>query len=112
MAGKMAFENRAGFGNLRLRFDGATRQIEFDDSVDELKILEPHGGAAYAPFAATRPSMLAQRLLRTKYCSVVALPSLTSCVHCSSGNLIPKALSMAKAMSRKSRLSMPRSLMA
>src|SRR5258708_850833 len=65
-----------------------------------------------APFAATRPSMRAHRLSSTKYCSVVALPSLTSCVHCSSGILIPNALSMAKAMSRKSRLSMPRSLIA
>src|SRR5450631_4395288 len=56
--------------------------------------------------------MRALRFLSTKYWSVVALPSLTSCVHCSSGSLIPKALSMAKAISRKSRLSMPRSLMA
>src|SRR5262249_25601131 len=112
MPGKMSLEDRAGFGNLRLGLDGAAHQIKLDHSIDELKILEPHGGAAYAPFAATRPSMLAQRLLRTKYCSVVALPSLTSCVHCSSGSLIPNALSIAKAISRKSRLSIPRSLMA
>src|SRR5262249_29862543 len=52
------------------------------------------------------------RFLSTKYCSVVALPSLTSCVHCSSGSLMPNALSIAKAMSRKSRLSMPRSSIA
>jgi hypothetical protein len=56
--------------------------------------------------------MRAQRFFRTKYCSVVALPSLTSWVHFSSGSLIPNALSMANAMSRKSRLSMPRSSMA
>ena len=56
--------------------------------------------------------MRAQRFFSTKYCSVVALPSLTSCVHCSSGSLMPNALSMAKAMSRKSRLSMPRSSIA
>src|SRR4051794_1954157 len=45
----------------------------------------------------------------TKYSSVDTLPSLTSCVHFSSGTLIPNSLSMAKTMSRKSRLSMPRS---
>src|SRR6478672_8899777 len=56
--------------------------------------------------------MRALKFLSTKYWSVVALPSLTSCVHCSSGSLMPKALSMANAISRKSRLSMPRSLMA
>src|SRR5499427_8375510 len=56
--------------------------------------------------------MRVQRFCRTKYCSVVALPSLTSCVHCSSGILMPNVLSIANAMSRKSRLSMPRSLMA
>src|SRR5215470_15808541 len=56
--------------------------------------------------------MRAHRLLRTKYCSVVAAPSLTSWVHRSSGSLMAKALSMANAMSRKSRLSMPRSSMA
>ena len=49
---------------------------------------------------------------RTKYSSVETFPSFTSCVHCSSGILMPNALSMAKATSRKSRLSMPRSLMA
>src|SRR6476620_12483442 len=56
--------------------------------------------------------MRAQRFFSTKYCSVVALPSLTSWVHCSRGNLMPNALSMAKAMSRKSRLSISRSLIA
>src|SRR4029078_2229339 len=56
--------------------------------------------------------MRALKFLSTKYCSVVALPSLTSWVHCSSGNLMPNALSMANAISRKSRLSMPRSLIA
>src|SRR5215471_9101410 len=56
--------------------------------------------------------MRALRFLSTKYWSVVALPSLTSWVHCSSGSLIPKALSIANAISRKSRLSIPRSLMA
>ena len=64
------------------------------------------------PLAATSSSMRVHRFCSTKYCSVVALPSLTSCVHCSSGILIPKVLSIAKAMSRKSRLSMPRSLIA
>src|SRR5215467_4230785 len=56
--------------------------------------------------------MRAQRFCRTKYCSVVALPSLTSCVHCSSGILISNVLSIANAISRKSRLSIPRSLIA
>src|SRR4051794_20581226 len=56
--------------------------------------------------------MRALRFPNTKYCSVVALPSLTSWVHCSSGSLIPNALSIANATSRKSRLSMPRSSMA
>src|SRR5215468_5897058 len=56
--------------------------------------------------------MRVHRFCNTKYCSVVALPSFTSCVHCSSGILIPNVLSMANAISRKSRLSMPRSLMA
>src|SRR3954453_6514763 len=56
--------------------------------------------------------MRSARFCNTKYCSVVALPSLTSWVHFSSGILIPNALSMAKAMSRKSRLSMPRSSIA
>src|ERR1700724_92656 len=68
--------------------------------------------ARHAPLAATSSSMRVHRLFSWKYCSVVALPSLTSCVHCSSGILIPNALSIAKAISRKSRLSMPRSLMA
>src|SRR5262249_31483687 len=66
----------------------------------------------YAVLAATSSSMRAHRLLRTKYCSVVALPSLTSWVHCSSGILMPNALSIAKATSRKSRLSIPRSSVA
>ena len=62
--------------------------------------------------AATSSSIRSARFCSTKYCSVVALPSLTSWVHFSSGILIPNALSMAKAMSRKSRLSIPRSSMA
>src|SRR5690349_6907053 len=65
-----------------------------------------------ACLAAISVSILAQRSLRTKYRSEETFPSLTSCVHCSSGILMPKALSIAKATSRKSRLSMPRSLMA
>src|SRR5262249_6320202 len=54
--------------------------------------------------------MRVHRFCNTKYCSVVALPSLTSWVHCSSGNLIPKALSMANAMSRKSNPANPQTL--
>src|SRR5215469_13149801 len=65
-----------------------------------------------AALAAISLSMLAQRLPSTKYSSVETFPSFTSCVHSSSGILMPNALSMAKATSRKSRLSMPRSLMA
>src|SRR5215467_687166 len=109
----MPFENRARRRDFGVRPDGAGIEIERNDLVDQLKIFEPHGGEDdQLPFAATRPSMRAHRLSSTKYCSVVALPSLTSCVHCSSGSLMPKALSMAKAMSRKSRLSIPRSLIA
>src|SRR5579864_5861278 len=92
--------------------DFALGEIERKDVVNQLEVLETHGRPLQAPLAATSSSMRALRFLSTKYWSVVALPSLTSCVHCSSGNLMPNALSMAKAISRKSRLSMPRSLMA
>src|SRR5499427_1223863 len=109
----MALENRACLRDLSMGLEGAGVEIERDDPVDQLEIFKPHGGpGGQAPFAATSPSMRALRFLSTKYWSVVALPSLTSWVHCSSGSLIPKALSIAKAMSRKSRLSIPRSLMA
>jgi hypothetical protein len=43
--------------------------------------------------------MRALRFCSTKYCSVLALPSLTSW-SLLSGSLMPNALSMAKAMSR------------
>src|SRR5437763_14669359 len=66
----------------------------------------------YAFLAATNSSMRAHKFCMTKYWSVVALPSFTSWVHCSIGILMPNVLSIAKAMSRKSRLSIPRSLMA
>src|SRR3984957_4491551 len=113
MAGKMPFEDGAFLRHLRVDADRAPIEIEVDDTIDELEVLDPHGVGSYAaPLAATRPSMRAHRFLSTKYCSVVALPSLTSCVHCSSGSLMPNALSIANAMSRKSRLSMPRSSMA
>src|SRR5689334_21043766 len=113
VAGKMSFEDRAFLRDLGIDADRPPIEIEVDDTVDELEILYPHDGTGIqAPLAATRPSIRAQRFFRTKYCSVVALPSLTSCVHCSSGSLMPNALSMAKAMSRKSRLSMPRSSIA
>src|SRR5215216_7169128 len=72
-------------------------------------------GQAFRPqavLAAAKASTRSHRFFSTKYCSVVAVPAFTSCVHCSSGNLIPNALSMANAISRKSRLSMPRSLIA
>ena len=49
MAGEMPLEDRAGFGNLRLRRDGAAHQIELDDPIDELEIFEPHGGPATPP---------------------------------------------------------------
>src|SRR4051812_44174618 len=110
---KVPFEDRAGVWNSCFGSDRSAGHIQLNDPVDQLKILKPHGRrCSYAPLAATSSSMRALRFLSTKYWSVVALPSLTSCVHCSSGSLMPKALSMAKAMSRKSRLSMPRSLMA
>src|SRR5579864_2622796 len=92
--------------------DFALGEIERKDVVNQLEVLETHGRPLQAPLAATSSSMRALRFLSTKYWSVVALPSLTSCVHCSSGSLMPNALSMAKAMSRKSRLSISRSLMA
>src|SRR5215510_2594767 len=56
--------------------------------------------------------MRALRFLSTKYWSVVALPSLTSWVHRSSGILILRALSIAKSISRLSMLPIPRSFMA
>src|SRR5215475_2380022 len=108
----MTLEDGACGRNRRFCTDFAIGDFQLDNAVDQLEVLKTHGPRAYAPLAATRPSMRAHRLSSTKYCSVVALPSLTSCVHCSSGSLIPKALSIAKAMSRKSRLSIPRSLMA
>src|SRR6202165_4192302 len=108
----MAFEDRACVWNRGFAAGRAVGEIEVDDPIDQLEVLETHVGGLYAPLAATSSSMRALRFLSTKYCSVVALPSLTSCVHCSSGSLIPNALSMANALSRKSRLSMPRSLMA
>src|SRR5262245_54075534 len=113
MNGKMPLEDGTFVRHLGNDADRPIIKVEVDDPVDELEILDPHGGEpAQAPLAATRPSMRAHRFLRTKYCSVVALPSLTSCVHCSSGSLMPNALSIANAMSRKSRLSMPRSSIA
>src|SRR5262249_33883859 len=113
MAGKMPFEDGAFLRDLGLGADRSPIEIEVDDTVDELEVLDPHEELGLqAPLAATSPSMRAQRFLSTKYCSVVALPSLTSWVHCSSGSLMPNALSIAKAMSRKSRLSMPRSSIA
>src|SRR5665213_2073856 len=120
IAGEMPFEDRIFGRYRRLAADAAIGEIDVDDAVDQLKVLETHlascflpaRGRLQAPLAATRSSMRELRFLSTKYWSVVALPSLTSCVHCSSGSLIPNALSMANAISRKSRLSMPRSLMA
>ena len=56
--------------------------------------------------------MRGTRFFNTKYSSAGTLPSFTSCVHCSSGSLMPNALSIAKAMSRKASESMPRSSMA
>src|SRR5258708_15658984 len=43
MTRKVPLEDRAGFGNLRLHFDGAGHQIELDDPIDELKVLGAHG---------------------------------------------------------------------
>src|SRR5258708_16390837 len=108
----MSLEDCACDWNRRLGSDFAVGGAEVDDPVDQLKVLQTHVAALQAPLAATSSSMRALRFLSTKYWSVVALPSLTSCVHCSSGSLIPNALSIAKAISRKSRLSMPRSLIA
>src|SRR5262245_23454343 len=108
----MTLEDGACGRNRRFSTDFAIGDFQLDDAVDQLEVLKTHGPRAYAPLAATSSSMRALRFLSTKYWSVVALPSLTSWVHCSSGSLIPKALSIAKAMSRKSRLSIPRSLMA
>src|SRR5579883_128819 len=126
-AGEMALENRRLTRNGGQRANGAVTQVEVEDPIDQLKIFETHTRCScalgfmrrcihlrriHALLAATRPSICAHRFFRTKYCSVVALPSLTSWVHCSSGILIPNALSIANATSRKSRLSMPRSLIA
>src|SRR5262249_12956208 len=94
-----------------LTADRPVGRLELDDAVDQLKAFELHV-AALAPLAATSWSMRSHRFFSTKYCAVVALPSLTSWVHFSSGILMPKALSMAKAISRKSRLSMPKSSIA
>src|SRR5215510_16007235 len=114
VAGEVAFENGRLRGNNRLRLDGSPDRVEFQDAVDKAEVLKVHAdlGGHAARLAATSSSMRVHRFCNTKYCSVVALPSFTSWVHCSSGILIPKVLSMANAMSRKSRLSIPRSLMA
>src|SRR4029078_3916425 len=115
MTREMALEDRGRCRDGRLSADRAVVKLEFDNPVDEEEVVEAHANSIYAgaaPFAAISSSMRAQRFSSTKYCSVAALPSLTSCVHCSSGSLMPNALSIANATSRKSRLSMPRSSMA
>src|SRR3569623_5206 len=112
IAGEVALEDRALLRDLCRDGDAALADIKISDAIDHLEIFEAHGRARQAPLAATNSSMRALRFFRTKYCSVVALPSFTSCVHFSSGSLMPKALSIAKAISRKSRLSMPRSSIA
>ena len=111
MAGEMALEHRAGLGHLTLGAHGPRRRIEFGDPVHHLEVFELHAGSG----CLRRHQLVdvgAEVASRTKYSSVETFPSLTSCVHCSSGILMPNALSMAKATSRKSRLSMPRSLIA
>src|SRR5262249_44646697 len=110
-ARKVPFEDRAFCRHLAKCLYPSLVGHKLDEAVDHLKLFETHR-LRQAFLAATSPSMRAQRFLSTKYSSVVALPSFTSCVHCSSGSLMPNALSMAKAMSRKSRLSMPRSSIA
>src|SRR4029450_9349175 len=111
-AREMTLEDCVSGRNRCLSADLAVGDFQLADAVDQLEVLKTHGPRAYAPLAATSSSMRALRFLSTKSWSVVALPSLPSWVHCSSGSLIPKALSIAKAISRKSRLSMPRSLIA
>src|SRR5262245_55559087 len=111
-AGEMSIEDRGFRRNVGLGLDRTGDGVDGDDAVDESEILELHANSSYAFFAATSSSMRVLKFSSTKYCSVVARPSLTSCVHCSSGILIPNVLSMANAMSRKSRLSIPRSLIA
>ena len=111
IAGEVAFEDGRCGRNARLGTDGLLGEIEIDDAVDELEILDAHARVR-RPWRRRARRCGCTGCSDWKYCSVVALPSLTSCVHCSSGILIPNALSIANAMSRKSRLSMPRSLMA
>ena len=134
--GKCPSKTGLCLGHDRLRRRCASRAVERDDAVDHLEVFEAHAAAnsrgeergrggtspdretlfairhslfPYAFFAATSSSIRATRFFSTKYCSAGTLPSLTSWVQGSTGSLMPKALSMAKAMSRKSRLSMPRS---
>src|SRR5204862_56452 len=109
----------ARLGHERPRLDASGGAVEPHHGIDHLEIFEPHRANSSSPtnqalaaFSATSASMRAQRFFSTKYCSAGTLPSLTSWVHRSSGSLIPKALSTAKAMSRKASESMPRSSMA
>src|SRR5262249_45464952 len=113
IARKVSLEDGAFLRNERLDDDPLLVDVEVDDAIDHVEVFELHGSRdqALAPLAATSSSMRAHRFFSTKYCSVVALPSLTSWVHFSSGSLMPNCLSIANAMSRKSRLSMPRSSM-
>src|SRR5262249_34539642 len=87
-AWKVSFEDRALHRHLAERLYPAFVGRKLDEAVDHLKIFETHR-LVQAFLAATSPSMRAHRFLSTKYSSVVALPSLTSCVHCSSGSLMP-----------------------
>src|SRR5687767_7519518 len=108
----MAFKDRARVRHRGLRMHAVLRDRERDHAIDELKILDLHQlAAAVADFRAITSSMWRQRFFMTKYSSAGASPRFTSSVQVSIGTLMPKALSMAKTMSRKSRLSMPRSSM-
>ena len=42
IAGEMTLEDRAGLWNLCQRLDGAARDIELDDPIDQLEVFEPH----------------------------------------------------------------------
>ena len=59
-------------------------EVEVDVAIDQLEIVQLHGGRlrACARTRVLRRDQLVDavgEVLRTKYCSVVALPSLTSC---------------------------------
>ena len=64
----------------------SSRKIKGNRS-DKLKILDPHWAPTLRSFGGDQlVDTRALRFFSTKYCSVVALPSLTSWVHCSAAS--------------------------